>query len=124
VSGVVASWVAAVNAGDVPGALAVCTSNVEMTGSHGSGRGHPVLRAWIERARIHMDTRRAFARGQSVVLVQDATWRDEKGITIAQGTIVNGFVMASGLVARIARYDRLEDALDEAGLTAAHEVTA
>ncbi len=121
-SSVVARWVAAVNAGDVPGALAVCTSDVEMTGSHGSGRGHPVLRAWIERARIHTDTRRVFARGRSVVLVQHAIWRDEKGFTIAHATIVNSFVVADGLLARIARHDRLEDALEDAGLTGADEV--
>jgi hypothetical protein len=119
---VVQAWVAAVNALDVRGVMTRSTADIELGGPRGIARGAPQLREWVERARLQMETRRTFAAGDRVVLLQRATWRDHAGLTVAEATVATRFVVAGGRVAVAVRHDQLDDALAAAGLTEADEI--
>jgi hypothetical protein len=118
----VEQWVEAVNAADIPGAVALSDADVELVGPRGASRGQKQLRDWVERAGLRMTTRRAFAREQRVVLLQDAEWRDPKGTPIAASVIASSFVVAGGRVVSVRRYDQLDAALRDARLDDRDEV--
>jgi hypothetical protein len=118
---VVQAWVAAVNARDVPGVMARSSGNIEVRGPRGVTRGQPQLRDWVERTGVHLVTERTFVRGDTVVLAQHATWRDQAGLAIASGALAHHFTVADGRVVLMARHEHLADALREAGLTEADE---
>jgi SnoaL-like domain len=118
----VQAWVAAVNARDVPGVMARSSRDVEVRGPRGVTRGQPHLRDWVERTGVHLVTERTFARGEWVVLAQHATWRDQAGLTIANGPLAHCFTVAGERVVLVARHGSLAGALKEAGLTEADEV--
>ena len=119
---VVQEWLAAVNARDVPGVMAWSSGEVEMHGPRGVTRGQPQLREWVERTGVHLATERTFARADTVVLAQQATWRDQAGLTIARGPLAHRFTVTGDRITLIARHDDLVGALKEAGLTEADEV--
>ena len=118
----VREWVDAVNALDVPAVMARSAGNIELGGPRGTSRGQPRLREWVERGRLHLDTRRAFAADDRVVLFQRVTWRDHNGLAVAEAAIAHRFAVADDRVTLIVRHDSLEEALKEAGLTEADEV--
>src|SRR5262245_52231941 len=120
---VVQAWLAAVNARDVPGVMACSSGDIEVCGPRGVTRGQPQLRDWVERTGVHLETERTFARGEIVVVAQQATWRDQAGMTIASGPLAHRFTVSDERVVLIARHEHLADALKEAGLTEADEVT-
>ena len=102
--------------------MAWSSGEVEMHGPRGVTRGQPQLREWVERTGVHLATERTFARADTVVLAQQATWRDQAGLTIARGPLAHRFTVAGDRVTLIARHDDLVGALKEAGLTEADEV--
>jgi hypothetical protein len=114
---VVEAWVQAVNARDVPAAMARTSGSVEMRGPRGASRGQPAVRDWIEKTGIRLDTERAFVRDDHVVLLQRATWRDRVGLVVAEGSMTHHFVVAGERVAFVGRYETLEDALRDTGMT-------
>lgn len=118
---VVSEWVAAVNAQDIPGVVARSTRDVVLGGPRGSARGQKELRDWVERAGLQMTTDRVFAAGTRVVLLQQAAWRDRRGLVIAEATVANRFEVAGDRVSAVTRYDSLSGALADAGLTEADE---
>ena len=103
---IVLAWQEAANRQDIARLLALSATDIAIVGPRGAGHGHQLLREWVERAGIHLDTRRVFARGEGVVMAQHATWR-----------VTSRFRVAECRVALIARHDRLDAALAEAGLT-------
>ena len=119
---VVQAWIAAVNARDVPGVMARSSRDIEVRGPRGVTRGQPQLRDWVERTGVHLVTERTFARSDTVVLAQHATWLDQAGLTIASGPIAHRFTVSDERVVLVARHEHLADALNEAGLTEADEV--
>ncbi len=120
---VVAAWVAAANAQDVGSLLALSSPEIEIVGPRGSGHGHQLLRDWLERAGLTLETRRIFARGPAVVVEQQGIWRslDSAAVTGSKG-IASAFQVTGGRVTRFARYDELVEALRAAELSVLDEI--
>jgi ketosteroid isomerase-like protein len=117
---IVHDWLAAVNAGDVDGALALTAPDVTIIGPRGEARGHDVLRAWMGHAGATFQTRETFAAGDAVVVAQRGVWRDpQTGDVAGEADVATRFRVAEGRVAEMQRYDELQAALHAAGLTEA-----
>jgi ketosteroid isomerase-like protein len=117
---IVHDWLAAVNAGDVEGALALTAPDVVIIGPRGAARGHQVLRAWMGHAGANFQTRETFAAGDAVVVAQHGVWRDgETGEIRGEADVATRFRVADGRVAEMERYDDLHATLQAAALTEA-----
>lgn len=117
------AWLNAVNHREVDLALQRSDPEIEIVGPRGSGRGHALLREWMGNARVHLETRRTFCRGDAVVVSQRGTWRSpETGEVTGEAEVASRFRVAGGRVALYARHDSLDAALAEAGLGPADEV--
>lgn len=114
-------WLAAVNAGDVEGALALTAPDVVIVGPRGEARGHEVLRAWMGHAGATFETRETFAARDAVVVAQHGVWRDaETGAVRGEAAVATRFRVADARVAEMERYDDVTAALQAAGLTEAN----
>jgi hypothetical protein len=117
------AWQQAANAQDSARLLALSDPNIEIAGPRGSGFGHQLLRDWLDRAGLTLTTLRAFARGNTVVFAQHATWRAaESGEVAGERHLASRFDVEGGRVARFARYDDLDEALASAGLSDANVI--
>jgi hypothetical protein len=117
---IVHDWLAAVNARDVEGALALTAHDVVIVGPRGAARRHEVLRAWMDHAGATFQTRETYAAGGAVVVAQHGVWRDvETGEVRGEAGVATRFCVANGRVAEMERYDELAAALQAAGLTEA-----
>ncbi len=120
---VVQAWQEAANRQDGDSLVGLSAPDVEVVGPRGSGRGHQLLRDWLARAGLTLETRRAFARGDAVVLTQRAVWRSaEAGGVAGEREVASRFRVSGGRVAQVARHDDLGAALREAGLGESDEV--
>jgi hypothetical protein len=114
----VLAWQAAVNQQDAEGLIRLSHPNIEILGPRGVAYGHEILRQWLERAGLSMETQRLFARGDTVVVAQHGIWRDvTQGNVIGEADIASHFRVAENVVQHYARYDTLDEALAAAGLT-------
>jgi hypothetical protein len=114
---IVTAWQQAANEQDIERLLAVSDANIEIVGPRGSGYGHQLLRDWLGRAGLRLETSRAFARGKTVVLAQRGVWRSlESGAVTGERDLASRFDVADGRVVRFARYDSLDEALGASGL--------
>ncbi len=112
------AWQQAANQQDSELLLTLSDPNIELVGPRGSGFGHQLLRDWLGRAGLMLTTRRAFARGNTVVLAQHAVWHaSETGAVAGERDLASHFELDGGRVVRFARYDSLDEALAAAGLT-------
>lgn len=119
------AWQDAANRADVERLLALSHEDVEIAGPRGSVRGREVLRVWLARAGLTLDTRRVFARGGEVVMAQQGVWRSsDTGGVVGEAGVATRFRVEGGRVAYLARFDALEDALAAAGLGEADEAAA
>jgi ketosteroid isomerase-like protein len=117
---IIHDWLAAVNAGDVEGALALTAPDVVIVGPRGEARGHEVLRAWMGHAGATFQTRETYAAGDAVVVAQHGIWRDmEIGGIRGEADVATRFRVADGRVVEMERYDEVAAALQAAGLTEA-----
>lgn len=117
---IVHDWLAAVNAGDVEGALTLTAPDVVIVGPRGAARGHAVLRAWMGHAGATFQTRETYAAGDAVVAAQHGVWRDvETGESRGEADVATRFRVAGGQVTERERYDDVGAALQAAGLTEA-----
>jgi ketosteroid isomerase-like protein len=117
---IVHDWLAAVNTGDVEGALALTAPAVVIVGPRGTARGHEVLRAWLGHAGATFQTRETFGAGDAVVVAQHGVWRDvESGEVRGEADVATRFRVDDERVAEMERYDALSAALHAAGLTEA-----
>lgn len=124
---VVRSWHEAMNARDTERLVALAHDDVEVAGPRGVGRGTDLLRAWIDRqsgeAGLHLEARRYFVRGDTVVVDQLAEWRTAATGEAAEGKEVGSvLVVRDGRVAAFARHPDLGAALYAAGLGPSDEV--
>lgn len=120
---VVQAWQDAVNHRDSERLLALSDENIEIVGPRGSAYGHAVLSAWLERAGMTLQSLRAFAREDQIVVAQHAQWQSaETGLEGSEADIASYFVVRGGKVTQFRRYDNLDDALREAGLEYSDEV--
>lgn len=117
-------WVDAANARDVARLDAVSSPDIEIVGPRGSVRGVHVLREWLDRAGLTLETIRTFARGSDVVLAQRGTWKTPGTTTTSSADVASWFRIHEGRVAGYQRFDDLQAALDSAGLKAGHEIGA
>lgn len=115
------------NARDTERLVALAHDDVEVAGPRGVGRGTDLLRAWIDRqsgeAGLHLEARRYFVRGDTVVVDQLAEWRTAATGEVAEGQEVGSvLVVRDGRVAAFARHPDLGAALHAAGLGPSDEV--
>jgi hypothetical protein len=119
---VVQDWLKAANHQDVTSLLALSDPNIEVVGPRGSGFGSQLLRDWLQRAGLTLQTRRTFARGDVVVLAQHGVWRSLETGAVGEAEVASRFRVNGGHVVQFARHDDLALALREAGLCEADEV--
>lgn len=118
----VLKWHEALNDGDIERLVALSHPKVEVGGPRGSGRGAQLLREWVDRANIRLESRRVFHRADTVVVEQEAEWRSpETGEPIGGQTVASVFVVRDGLVVSVLRYDDLAVALRVADLDESYE---
>ncbi len=121
---IVQAWQDAANARDVARLLELSDPDIEVVGPRGSGRGHQLLRDWLGRAGLSLETRRVFVRGDAVVLAQHGVWRSvETGEVTGEAEIASRFRVAGRRVVQFARHDSLDAALAEAGLDDSDETS-
>jgi ketosteroid isomerase-like protein len=120
---VVVAWHEALNGGDVERLVALSHPDVEVGGPRGTGQGAQLLREWVARAGIHLEPRRVFHQGDTVVVEQEAEWRPvETGELSGSQHVASIFVVRDGMVTCVSRYPDLAEALREADLDGSHEV--
>ena len=122
---VVYAWLDAANRQDSDRLVMLSDPHIEIVGPRGSGYGAQLLRDWLGRAGLTLATQRTFARENVVVVAQHAVWRSvETGEVTSEADLASQFRVDGGLVVQFARYDTLQTALSEAGLSAADEITS
>lgn len=116
------AWQDAVNAQDKDKLLELSHPQIAIIGPRGIARGHEVLRVWLERAGLQLETKQVFAGEQRVVFVQHGVWRSpETGELQGEAEVASSFRIENGQVTELARYDTLTEALARAGLSEADE---
>lgn len=112
------AWQDAANRGDVDRLLELSAPEIEVVGPRGSGYGHQLLRDWLARAGLRLETIRVFAGGNTVVVAQHGVWRSvDTGEVKGERSVASSFRVEGRRVARIERYDSLDAALDGAGIS-------
>lgn len=120
---VVQAWQEAANRQDGDRLVELSDPNIEIVGPRGSGFGAQLLREWLGRAGLTLETQRVFARDQVVVVAQHGVWRStETGEVQGEADLASRFRVADGRVVQFARHDRLDQALAAAGLEPADEL--
>ncbi len=111
-------WQDAANRQDLALLLELSDPQIEIVGPRGTAQGHEVLAEWVRRAGAQFTIQRIFARADRVVAVQQGVWRSpETGAVIGEAQVASSFRVERGRIARVARYDALEQTLEDAGLT-------
>jgi hypothetical protein len=120
---VVRAWQEAANLRNIERLIELSDPNIEIAGPRGVGYGHQLLRDWLERASLSLETRRTFARGNVVVVAQHGVWRSvETGEVAGEADLASVFRVEGRRISHVARYDSLDAALAEAGLNASDEL--
>src|SRR5262249_37301718 len=92
--------------------------NIEVVGPRGSGYGHQLLREWLARAGLQLETLRVFLRGNLVVLAQHGVWRSaETREGTGEKDVASVFRVDGQRVVKISRHEWLDDALADAGFS-------
>jgi len=114
------AWQDAASNQDVDRLLNLSDLQIEVVGPRGSGYGHQLLRDWVGRAGLSLTTLRVFARDNAVVIAQHGVWRSgETGEITGEADVASHFRVDDGRVVRVARFESLDAALAEAGLSEA-----
>lgn len=101
---VVYAWEQAVNTLAVERALELSHPYIEIVGPRGVAKGRDVLRDWLSRAGLSLETRRSFARDAAVVNSQHGVWRDvESGDVVSEAAVASHYKVENGQVAYVAR---------------------
>lgn len=119
---IVQAWQDAVNHKDEARLLALSSDNIEVVGPRGSAYGHQVLKDWLQRSGMKLQSLRAFSREYQVVVAQHATWTTPAGGADTEADMASHFVVRDGQVTQFTRYDSLDDALHASGLEYSDEV--
>jgi hypothetical protein len=113
----VRAWHDAVNEGDVARVVSHVSPDVIFVGPRGESRGAAVIEGWVERARMRLVPTGWYARGDRVVVEEEAAWVDAATGTLSEPTLVaTSFTVHDGKITRLARYDTTGEALTDAGL--------
>lgn len=118
------AWVAAANAQDADRLAALSSPQIEIVGPRGSARGVEILRVWLLRAGLTLETTRTFARDSHVVMAHRGTWQTPDTTNPSSADISSGFDVEGGCVVRYQRFDDVQTALASAALDESHEITS
>lgn len=119
---VVEAWHEALNVGDVDRLVTLSHPDIEVGGPRGTGRGARLLREWVDRADIRLDSRRVFHRMDTVVVEQEAQWSSaDTGQVTGSQIVASVFVIRDGQITRVVRYPDLIGALLAANLDGSYE---
>ncbi len=108
---VVQAWHDAVNGHDVDAAVALCRPDVAVGGPRGTGEGHDVMRAWLNRSGIGLDPQEPLVEeGGRVVVHELAQWRTTADAPVQAPTDAPAdtwveFQVRDGLLASVVRYE-------------------
>jgi hypothetical protein len=123
---VVETWHDAVNEGSARRVRASSAENVQVLGPRGSGTiASQELGDWMIRSGFSATPERWFCGGDGKVVVeQSALWTDRAtGAELDRRTVATHFRVEHQLVVTARRHAKLIDALEDAGLSLADEVT-
>ena len=120
-------FVEKINQRDIDGLVALADPNIELTGPRGSGVGHQLLRDWMGRANMTLETFATYARDDMAVLAQHGVWHSAEGEEASRADTFMYFRTGSRprealRVVQFARYTDLQEALVQAGLSLDDEV--
>lgn len=107
-----------VNAQDVDGVLSVTDHNVELISPGKSAAGHETLAEWVKESGMQLETVNKYAKGNRVIFEQLAKKRGQSG----ESHIFNYFEMDDRKIHRIGRFDELDEAFGESGLSESDQV--
>jgi hypothetical protein len=115
---VVQSWQEAANAAESDRLLSLSDEQIEIIGPRGSAYGHDILSQWLARAGLTVEAKRVFAHDDAVVVEQRGIWRNvDTGETMGEADLASSFRVENGRVKRYARFETLEAALADVGLS-------
>jgi hypothetical protein len=115
---IVQAWQAAANAADADTLLSLSDEQIEIIGPRGSAYGHDILRQWLARAGLTVEPKRVFARDNAVVVEQHGVWHNvDTGETMGEADLASSFRVTDGRVSRYARFETLDAALADVGLS-------
>lgn len=115
---VVELWHEALNIKHKRGLAEIVKENVKMTGPKGDVEGVNIMLEWVDRANIMLTPKRYFQSKDTVIVEEIAVWYEaetEKEINTA--IVASVFILESGLIASVQRYDSLSKAFEGTGLT-------
>lgn len=125
---IVRTWEKTVNTAELGRLLDLSHPEIELVGPRGSAFGREVLKDWLARAGLSLETQRSFARGETVVNEQLGVWRDlttgdvMTGDVVSQAKLASHYRVEHGQVSYVARYNTLQEAFEQSGLGEADEV--
>lgn len=125
---IVRTWEETINTAEVERLLDLSHPEIELVGPRGSAFGRDALKDWLVRAGLGLETQRSFARGETVVNEQLGVWRDlttgdvMTGEIVSQANLASHYRVEHGQVRYVARYDTLQEAFEQSGLSEADEV--
>ena len=125
---IVRTWEETVNTAEIERLLDLSHPEIELVGPRGSAFGRDMLRDWLARAGLSLETQRCFARGETVVNEQLGVWRAlttgdvMTGDIVSQAKLASHYRVKNGQVSYVARYDTLQEAFEQSGLSKADEV--
>jgi ketosteroid isomerase-like protein len=115
------AWHDAVNAKDVDAALALCAPDVAVGGPRGTGSGHEVMRAWLQRSGIELHPQHDLVvSGGRAVVHEKARWTttDDAPVQLRDGSEHDTWVVfdvAGDRLTAVRRHETEDDALREVG---------
>ena len=116
-------WINAVNEKNIEKVVRLSSEDSEIVGPRGSARGRDVLSDWIARAGIRLQTLRRFANSKHVAIEQQAAWESPQTEGRQSTALVSThFTIAGVVISRIARFDSLQPALEDASLSEQDEI--
>lgn len=102
-----------VNRQDIEGVLSVTDHNVELISPGKSVAGHETLAEWVKESGIQLTTLNRFAKGNQVIFEQLAKHKGQHG----EVHIFTYMQMDDKKIHRIGRFDELDEAFGESGLS-------
>ena len=116
------AWIEAANRRDIDELVRLSDPDIDIVGPRGSVRGTAILRDWLSRAGLTLESRRTFVRDGIVVVEQHGVWRSpETGEVVGAADVASRFSVAGARVVAYQRFDNLGAALSAAGLSASDE---
>jgi hypothetical protein len=122
---VVGEWHRALNDQDQARVLTLAAPEIEIVGPRGAGHGVELLSQWLASTRVDLLPVESYARGDSVVVVERAVWRDPNSTEVMdERKVASAYTVRNGRIIRYARHDSLEAALHDVGLQVADRIAA